>query len=263
MRSLLFVLVATGTAAANPRPLPFTFTSDTIAPDRAELEQTVDLDPLRAVGTGGTQRYVASQLQTEIVYGLDDRLELRIGFTLAPSLADELTETARLFEGNGLEQRLRYGLADVGEWPLDVGLMVQAVENDHETRFAGTLLLQRRFDRLRIAANAQGQYALSYDKQRSWLVTPSAGATYDVADWLSVGVDSWLRGEYPQNPTPATRTFALGPEAYVGPSVQVQLGNRLWWTVAVYARVTDRSHDVAPGDPFGEVWVRTLLGYAL
>ena len=148
------------------------------------------------------------------------------------------------------------------KWPIDVGVMAQAVENDHETRFVGTVILQRRIDRLRIAANAQGQYALAYDHQRTWLVTPSAGATYELGDGISIGVDSWLRGEYPQDPKPVMRTFALGPAAYVGPSVLFQMG-KPWSTAAVYARVTDRDHDVAPGDPFGEVWVRTLLGYAL
>lgn len=262
MRALLVVVLATGSAAANPRALPFTYTSDTLAPDRTEVEQSVDLTSLRAVSPTGTQRYLASELESELIYGLDDRLELHIGFTLAPSLADEFVQTARLPEGDGLVQRLRYGLADVGDWPIDVGVLAEAVENEREIRFAGRLILQRRIDRLRIAANVSGEYAFGFDKQRTWLLTPSAGATYEVTDKIHLGVDSWLRGEYPQHPAPTTRSFELGPEMYIGPAVLFEFG-KLWWTTAVYARVTDRSHDLAPGEPFGDVWVRTMLGYEL
>jgi hypothetical protein len=262
VRALIVLLLATGSAAANPRTLPFTYTSDTLAPDRLELEQTADVDSLRAVSGTGTQRYLATQFETELVYGLDDRLELRLGVTLAPSYADEFVQTAQLPEGNGLVQRLRYGLTDVGEWPIDIGILAEAVENEREIRFGGKLILQRRIDRLRIAANFGSEYSFSFDKQRVYLLTPSAGATYELTHNVNIGVDSWIRGEYPQNPKPMTRTFSLGPELYVGPALMFQLG-KLWWSTAVYFRATDRNHDVMPGEPFGDVWVRTMLGYEL
>ena len=50
--SILAVLLVSGVAHANPRALPFTYTTDTLPAGQAELEQTVDLVPLRADNAG-------------------------------------------------------------------------------------------------------------------------------------------------------------------------------------------------------------------
>jgi hypothetical protein len=77
-----------------------------------------------------------------------------------------------------------------------------------------------------------------------------------------LGLDSWLRGEYPQHPAPMTRTFGLGPAVYLGPAAMVNFG-KLWWALGVYARVTDTSHDLQPGEPYGPIYVRSMIGYDL
>jgi hypothetical protein len=52
---------APATSRANPRALPFTYTTDTLPAGRVEIEQYVDLEPLRAIsptspGPSGTCR---------------------------------------------------------------------------------------------------------------------------------------------------------------------------------------------------------------
>jgi hypothetical protein len=164
--------------------------------------------------------------------------------------------------GSGLKQRLRHVLADPGAWPIDVGVYGELTETERELELEAKLLLQKRFDRLRIAANLSGEYELYFSGQRERVLAPSLGATYEVSPKLHLGVDSWLRGEYPTTPRPATRTFGLGPAAYVGPAVMVNFGT-LWWAVGAYVRVTDVSHTLQPGEPYGPVYVRSMIGHDL
>jgi hypothetical protein len=263
--AIFVCLVAAATAEANPRALPFTYTTDTLPPGGVEIEQFADLVPLHGIDTNGNPvDYLGSDFQTEIEVGIADRLELGLYFTFAPSLAQDLSTAslARMPEGNGLKQRLRYLLADHGAWPIDVGVYGELAENQRELEFEGKILLERDFDRLRIAANLTAEYELYFAGQRELVLAPSLGATYEVTPAFRIGIDSWLSGEYPMHPKPPARTFGLGPEVYVGPAVMWAIG-KLWWTTAVYGRVTDISHDVQPGERYGAVWIRSMVGYEL
>ncbi len=268
MRLLLAAAIlgaAATPALANPRALPFTYTTDTLAPGQAELEQFVDLIPLKAINpnTSKPQTYLASQFQTELEIGIAERLELGLYFTYVPSISPEvLSTTAALPEGNGIKQRLRYIFAEPGEWPVDVGVYGELSENEHEIEFEGKILLQHRFDRLRVAANLWAEYEFEFDNNRDIVLNPTLGATYEINAKFHLGIDSWLRGEYPRNPPPAMRTFALGPEAYVGPAVMFNFG-KVWWSFAAYVRVTDTAHTLVPGDPYGALWFRSMIGYNL
>src|SRR6185369_3024480 len=121
--------------------------------------------------------------------------------------------------GTGLKQRLRYTFADPGTWPVDVGVYGEVVENEREIELETKLLLERRQGPVRIAANLSAEYELYFAGQREWVLNPSAGATYELSPRYHVGIDGFLRGEYPTSPRPATRTFGLGPHVYVGPAV--------------------------------------------
>jgi len=263
MKSLVVLCAIAGVAHANPRALPFTYTTDTLAPGQAELEQGVDLVPLRAVSpsTSKLTYYLATAFQTELEIGLADRLELALYITLAPSISPEqLSGTALLPDGNGIKQRIRYIFAEPGEWPIDVGVYGELSENEREVELEGKILLQRRFDRLRVAANLWAEYELYFARdtegrhQRDVVLHPTLGATYEVSPKLHLGVDSWLRGEYPTNPSPMTRTFGLGPEFYAGPAVMMSFG-KVWWCVAAYARLTDTGHELQAGEPYGKLLV--------
>ena len=72
-------------ARANPRPLPYTYIYETLPAGEAEVELYADLTPLRVIDANGAPAWIlASQFQTEIEYGLTDRLELGLYLTLAP-----------------------------------------------------------------------------------------------------------------------------------------------------------------------------------
>jgi hypothetical protein len=265
LATAIALAAASATARANPRALPFTYTTDTLGPGQVEIEQFVDLVTLRAINpsTSNRQWYLPSAFQTEIEIGLADRLELGLYMTFVPDVGEQLSQKA-LFpgEGNGLKQRLRYIFADPGAWPVDVGVYGELVENEREVELEAKLLLQKRFDRVRIAANLSAEYELYFSEQREIVLNPSLGATYEITPSVHLGLDSWLRGEYPRNPAPPTRTFGLGPEAYLGPAVMFNFG-KLWWALAVYARVTDPSHDLQPGEPYGPLYLRSMIGYDL
>lgn len=251
-------------AAANPRPLPFTYTTETLPPGGVEIEQFADLTPLRALSptTGAPVWYLGSQFQTEIEIGLVSRLELGVYFTYVPNFDPErLSQTAQMTEGNGLKQRLRYTFATPGEWPVDVGVYGELAENDHELELEGKLLLQRRFGKLRVAANLWAEYEIEFGKAHDVVLDPSAGATYEITPAFHVGLDGWLRSEYP-SPAPASRTFGLGPVVYVGPALLYDFG-KIWWSVGAYGRVTDVDHTMQPGEPYGPVWFRSMIGYSL
>ena len=271
-KTILVLAALAGTAYANPRALPFTYTTDTLAPGQVEFEQTVDLTPLNGVsGTGSRASYLASQFLTEFEIGVADRLELALYLTFVPTVNANVLEPqsqAIMPEGNGSKQRIRYTLAPLGEWPVDVGVYGELSENEHEFEFEGKILLQRRVGKLRVDANLWAEYEFYFARQadgsiqRDVVLNPTLGATYEISPRLSVGIDSWLRGEYPTNQfnAPAVRPFALGPEYYVGPAVMMSFG-KLWWTAAMYVRTTDFDETPPQGSYFGRVWFRSMFGY--
>jgi hypothetical protein len=249
-------------AAANPRPLPFSYGADTLAAGETELEQFIDYAPLRALGTSGKPVwYGASQLQTEIEHGLTDRLELGVYLTYAPDPGEGYVQTARLFGGNGLKQRLRWRLAEPGEWPVDVALYGEVAETEKEVELEGKVILDRRFGRFRAIANLWAERELYFEGQKEWVVNPTAGLVWQARPSLQVGAEWWMRGEYP-DAAPASRGFALGPHHYLGPTVLASFG-RFWWSTGVYARLDDRAHVMQPGEPWGAIWGRMILGLEL
>ena len=59
------------------------------------------------------------------------------------------------------------------------------------------------------------------------MLNPSLGATFEITPSVHLGLDGWLRSEYPRHPAPMTRTFGLGPAAYFGPAALFNFG-KLW-----------------------------------
>jgi hypothetical protein len=261
--AILLCGATTGAARANPRPLPFTYTSETIEQGGLEIEQFADVVPLKALSstTGGRVTYAATQFQTEMEYGITSRLELGLYLTLAPGPGEAFTTTARLTDGNGLKQRLRYLLAPPGEWPIDVGLYGEIAESDIEVELEGKIILQRRFGRLRIATNLWAEYELYYQPHKDIVLNPTLGATYEITPMVHAGAESWLRVEWP-NPPPHPRPFDLGPHVYAGPTVLLNFG-KLWWSTGLYLRTTDTGHSMQPAEAFGPFWARTIVGLEL
>jgi hypothetical protein len=262
------VVLAAGVAHGNPRPLPMTYMTDTQAPGGAELELFTDLVPLRAISPSTTKEtsYLASAFQLELEIGLAERLELGLYATFVPTFGDTLAGTGQFAgAGNGAKQRLRYTLnPEPNSIPIigNAGVYVELAENEREVEFEAKLILDRRIDRLRLAANLSAEYEWYFSGQREWVLNPSAGATYEVTPRYHVGLEGFLRGEYPTNPSPATRTFGLGPHIYAGPTLLMAF-DEVWWSVGAYARLTSISHDLDPGEPYGRVWFRSAIGFDL
>ncbi len=258
----LAVLAQVGAARATPRPLPFTYTTETLGKGELEVEEYADVTPVKAFDANGTSTwYTGTQFQTEFEYGITDRLELGLYVVLVPTPAG-YTFTAPMTEVTGIKERLRYVLADPGAWPVDVGLYGELVEGDTEAELEAKVLLQRRIGKLRIDTNLWAEYELYYvSPQKDLVLNPTLGATYEITPSVHVGAEGWVRVEFP-NPAPATRPYGLGPAGYVGPAVMFDFG-KLWWSIGAYARVTDADHAMQPGEPYGPIWGRSVIGLSL
>jgi hypothetical protein len=252
-------------AWANPRPLPFTYPHEQLAEGATELEQFVDFAPVRATSaeTGAKAWYGLTQFQTEFEHGITDRLELGLYITYQPTPSpSNFTGAPTGTQGNGFKQRLRYKLAETGAWPIDVSLYGELAENEHELEVEGKVILQRRFGAMRLMANLTAEQAFTFDGERDVVIAPSGGATFEVTPSIQPGIEWWMRSEYAETHVPEAREFELGPHQYVGPALLLQFGP-LWWTNGVYLRVSDFGHVLQPGESFGNVWIRSVIGIGI
>ncbi|HXN30855.1 MAG TPA: hypothetical protein VN894_03295 [Polyangiaceae bacterium] len=253
----------TRAAGATPRPLPFTYTTETLGQGELEVEQYADLSPLKAAdGNGNPTFFAGMQFQTEFEYGITDRLELGLYVVYVPT-PPEYTQVGSMTETTGVKERLRYVFADPGAWPIDVGVYGELVEGQTELELEAKILLQRRIGKLRLDTNlwAEAEYELTYVPQKDIVLNPTFGATYEVTPSLHVGAETWMRVEFP-SPAPHPRIYADGPAAYAGPAVLLSFG-KLWWSTGLYGRITDVGHTMLEGEPYGPFWARTIIGLQL
>jgi hypothetical protein len=266
--TIALALTAVGAEArANPRPLPFTYQAETLPQGALEVEQFVDLVPVRAISfaTGNPIWFLASQMQTEFEIGLTNKLELGLYLTLAPLASpDYAQQVPTLLDGNGIKQRLRYRLADPEEWPIDVALYGEIVENEREIELEAKIILQRRVGRVRFITNLWAEREYYFDGRREWVLNPTLGVTAELSPRYHLGAESWMRAEYLDDAT-GPRSFNQGPHVYVGPAFMANFG-KVWWSSGLYLRVTDLERAVTPGDStsagdsFGRLWFRTIVG---
>jgi len=257
---VVFGAFSPANAKANPRPLPFTYIYETLSEGDAEIEQYVDMTPVRAYSASGNRTwYAASQYQTEFEYGITNRLELGLYITLVPSdSAYSLTPT--MPEGNGVKQRLHYRLGETDQWPLDIALYGELSENQREVEIEAKIIVQRHIGRLRIVANAWAEREFCFNGNREWVLNPTAGAVFEITPSVPPGIEYWMRAEYPDGSLP--RVFNLGPHHFLGPTLLLQFG-KLWWSNGVYVRLNGYGRPVAVGDNFGNIWLRSVIGIGL
>jgi hypothetical protein len=244
-------------ARANPRPLPFTYIQETLPQGDAEVELYSDLVPQHLPDASNSPGWhLASQFQVEIEYGITNRLELGLYLTLQPvDLA--FPTAAPLSDGTGVKQRLRWRLADPGQWPVDVALYGELAESQREIELEGKIILQRRVGPLRIAANAWAEREYEFSGEHAWVLNPTAGVVLERWFVFQPGVEYWMRGEI------VNGKFVLGPDHFVGPTALLQFG-KVWWSTGAYLHVNQLSqpsleNGAAPA-AFGPVWVRTVVG---
>jgi hypothetical protein len=247
-------------ARANPRPLPFTYQSETLAKGTGEIEQFIDFNPVRAVNgnSGEAVWYNSMQLQTEIEYGVTDKLELALYFMFVPTVsADRFAQIPQPLIGNGSAQRLRYRFADPGAWPIDVAVYGEVTENEREIELEAKVILQRRIGRLRLMTNLWAEHEFYFNGEHEWVINPTLGGTVELSPRFHVGMEGWLRAEFSDED--GGRVFNQGPYVYVGPAFMVNLGP-VWFSTGAYLRVTDLDRAVQVTDEVGRIWVRTIAG---
>ncbi len=260
--SLAFtVFLFASVANATPKPLPFSYGVDTNPKGQGEVEQYVDLVPLWGISTTGAPvRFLASQLQTEVEYGLTNRVELGLYATVIPQPSCCATGYApTLTEGNGSKQRVRWRLADQGDWPIDVALYGEVTENDQELELEAKVILERRFGHLRVIANAWVEYELYFNGQREFVLNPTAGMTYQVSPNVFPGIEYWMRAELGPN---FGHSFNAGPHHYIGPTMRLVFGN-FFWTTGLYMRASNIGYELVAGvDAYGPIWFKSLVGFS-
>ncbi|HEU0033099.1 MAG TPA: hypothetical protein VFQ53_20845 [Kofleriaceae bacterium] len=262
------LVLAASSAHANPRPLPFSYPYETLLADKLEIEQYVDLVPVRVAreNPDGTLEGVwalRSELQTEIEYGLTDKIEVGWYFAFEQGASDGTP----FLKFSGVKQRARMRFAEAGEWPVDVGVYLELAESYDELEVEEKLLVSRRFGDFNATVNLwieQEYYWQTGDTK--YIYNPTAGVSYEVSPKLIVGVEYWGRGRFDDatDATDMTGETEAPPGArhYLGPTVLAQSGH-VFLSFGAYARLDKLGSGIAPGDAFGKLWFRTVLGIEL
>ena len=260
-------------ARANPHPLPYSYPYQTVAEAKIDVEQIADLVPVRVARDSPDAARDAvtrfrSQLQTKLELGISDRLELGLYFAFRQSATADTP--ALRFEG--LKQRLRYRFAEEGDLPLDLGVYVAVSELYNEVELEEKLLLSRRFGYLTAGANfsVQQQYHFE-DQEWQFVYNPTAGAVYEFSPQLMLGFEYWARGTFDdvrlaslneqdeQDERDERRDAPSSARHYLGPTFLLQSGIA-WWTAGLYARLDHLTDSASAGDPYGKLWIRTMVG---
>jgi hypothetical protein len=258
-----------GTAAANPRPLPFTYPYATLPEGSLELEIYSDLTPLRvqadpADPTQGRLWEPRYQLQNEIEYGISDRWEVGFYQVFEANPSDG-GENDLLFDG--LKFRLRTRLANAGDWPVDVGLYFELETMHDELAFEGKLNLERDIGHLRLMTNLWVEEEISrpfdttaHGRAAAFVINPTLGATYELSGRANLGAEYWARGQLSASGEDIERDNRK-VHHFLGPAVHVNFG-KLWWSLGVYANLNNLKKPEI-GSDYGPVWARSVLGLEL
>lgn len=260
----LVALCGSTAAFANPHPLPYSYPYQTLPKGKVEVEEIADLIPMRVArekedGTRDAVTAVRSQLQTELELGVSDRLELALYF----SFHQAATADTPAMRFDGLKQRLRYRFAEEGDLPVDMGVYFEVAEFYNEVEIEEKLLLSRRFGYLTAVCNlwVEQEY---YFQTQEWkhIYNPTLGATYEFSPSFQLGLEYWARGRFNQAGAAtgqATTDSPTGARHFLGPTVLLQSGEA-WWSTGVYARLDHLGDKLQADDPYGKVWIRTMVG---
>jgi hypothetical protein len=251
-------------AVANPHPLPYSYPYQTLPKGKIEVEEIADLIPMRVArekddGTRDAVTAVRSQLQTELEIGVNDRLELALYFSFHQSATAD-TPAMRF---DGMKQRLRYRFAEEGDLPLDMGVYLEVAELYNEIELEEKLLLSRRFGYLTTVCNLWVEQEYYFQTQEWKLIyNPTLGAVYELSPNLMLGLEYWARGRFNHSDSALGQGTSDSPNAprhYLGPTILLQSGEA-WWSTGVYARLDHFGQSAQAEDPYGKVWIRTMVG---
>ncbi len=260
-------LTLSAVAAANPHPLPFSYPYQTLAKGKIEIEEIADLIPMRVSrerldGTRDAITAVRSELQTELEIGITDRLELGLYFDFKQGASAE-TPAMRF---GGIKQRLRYRFAEEGDLPVDLGVYFELAEYYNEVEIEEKVFLSRRFGYLTAVCNlwVEQEYYFQ-DQQWKLIYHPTVGGVYELSPNFMLGLEYWAHGRFDKGESGDSATgqddgqSLTGGRHYLGPTVLLQLGEA-WWSTGVYARLDHLGDATKVDDPYGKVWIRTMVG---
>jgi hypothetical protein len=264
LAAALGFLALSRSVGANPHPLPYSYPYQTLPEGKVEVEEIVDLIPMRVArenldGTRDAVTAVRSQLQTEVELGISNRLELGLYFAFRQGATADTP--ALRFEG--LKQRLRYRFAEEGDLPLDIGVYFEVAEFYNELELEEKLLLSRRFGYLTTVINlwVEQEYYFQ-DQQWKLIYNPTAGAVYELSPSFMLGLEYWARGRFDDAAASTGEASVDSPAAarhYLGPTFLLQSGEA-WWSTGVYARLDNFTDAAVADDPYGKLWIRTMIG---
>ncbi len=257
-------------AHATPRSLPFTYPNETLSKGEVEVELYTDVNAVRvpadaAAPTAGNLWTPEYRLQTEIEYGLTDRFELGLYqvFQAQPQAGGDNS-----LKFDGLKWRIRTRLAQPGELPVDIGFYFELETMHDELSFEAKVNLQRRFGKLRWMANLWAEETITrpldtyaHGRSAHFIVNPTTGFTYEVTPTFQPGIEYWARGQIAPSGTTDQERNNTAAHHFVGPTIHLNFG-RFWWSVGAYVHLNDQSTP-SPGDTYGPVWFRSVIGLEL
>jgi hypothetical protein len=162
------------------------------------------------------------------------------------------------FHWDAIKQRARYRFAEPGAWPIDVALYLELAEERDAFEVEAKLLLQRRFGPLTVDVNFWAEREFFWAGGGAWVLNPTAGITYQVRPWLNIGIEYWSHVELGAEDAGFNEAF----HHFIGPAFMVQSG-KFWWSVAPYLRLDGFDRGAQPGDEFGRVWIRSVVGLSI
>jgi hypothetical protein len=267
--SILVAMTTVSDAArATPRPLPFTYPYETLSEGDLEVELYGDMTPLRvaadsASGTSARLWEPGYVLQNEFEYGVTDHVEVAAYQVFE---ATPLDGGSNVMTFDGFKFRVRARLAEVGEWPVDVGLYLELEAMHDEVALEEKVIVAKHLGRVHLMANlwVEQAYTRPFDasqRRLEFIVNPTGGVTYEVAPWFQPGVEYWARGELGTQGDTPLEVINNRVHHFVGPTMHFDWG-KLWWSLGLYADLTSAGTP-QPGEIYGPLWARTVLGLTL
>ena len=84
--------------------------------------------------------------------------------------------------------------------------------------------------------------------------------SYELSPSLMLGLEYWARGRFDDPASQTTNSDSpSGARPFLGPALLLQSGKG-WWSTGVYARLDHFSRDLQIEDPYGKLWIRTMVG---
>jgi hypothetical protein len=252
-------------ANASPHQLPYTYPYELETPGGLEIENYIDVNPVRvatAPAATTTQPSFDYTLFTEFEYGLSDHFELGLYVVFEQTPPPDGSPASLQFDG--VRQRIRWKIGEEGDLPVDMNLYFEVSEMHDELEVEQKWILQKRFGALRFLAN------FAIEEDHPWPTNdvffefePSGGFAYEFSPIFSAGLEFWGNGRI-GNSTYASAEDTWNNEfhGFLGPAVHLNFG-KFWWTTGLYTRLDNWNRGDQVGDTISRFNWRTIIALNL